>query len=271
VHRPLRPDSKALAVAQDRIEEKKFLLGLAIPVTPYRPVRMIEDLDEAVAKIGYPAVLKTTRLGYDGKGQRIVRKDDDLVEIFESLRPLPLVLEAFVPFEKEISVVIARNREGDVAIYDPAENVHRDHILKTSTVPANIWPATAQLARSTAERIVNALNYVGVMGVEFFVLPGGKLYVNEIAPRVHNSGHWTEAVCLTDQFEQHVRAVCGWPLGDPSRCADVVMENLIGDEIDSTFARMRGSAQPHIYGKAETRAGRKMGHINHVAARTVQK
>jgi 5-(carboxyamino)imidazole ribonucleotide synthase len=271
VHRPLRPDSKALAVAQDRLEEKRFLSALAIPVTPFRPVRMIEELENAVEAIGRPAVLKTTRMGYDGKGQWIVREGDDLLAIFEMMRPLPLVLEAFVPFEREISVVIARSGAGEVAAYDPSENVHRDHILKTSTVPANIWPATALLARGIAERIVAALNYVGVLGVEFFVLPGGKLLVNEIAPRVHNSGHWTEAVCLTDQFEQHIRAICGWPLGDPARSADVVMENLIGDEIDTTLARLRGGARPHLYGKSEIRPGRKMGHINHVSAKTAPK
>lgn len=268
VHRRLRPDPRALAIAQDRIEEKDFLAGLGIPVTPFRPVRMIEDLEEAVAALGTPAVLKTTRLGYDGKGQRLVRAGEDLGAVFESLRPRPFVLEAFVPFEKEVSVVVARGRDGEVAAYDAAENVHRDHILRTSSVPAAIWPATALEARSIAERIVTALDYVGVLAVEFFVLAGGKLLVNEIAPRVHNSGHWTEAVCLTDQFEQHVRAVCGWPLGNPARFAGAVMENLIGDEVDSAPGRLGQDTVLHLYGKAQTRPGRKMGHITSITRGT---
>lgn len=271
VHRPLWPDARALAVAQDRLAEKGFLSGIGVPVTPYRPVRMIEELAEAVGALGTPAILKTTRLGYDGKGQRPVREGDDLTGIYESLKPRPLVLEAFVPFDKEISLVIARNHAGDIAAYDPAENVHRDHILETSTVPAAILEATASEAAAIGERIVKALDYVGVMGIEFFVLPGGGLLVNEIAPRVHNSGHWTEAVCSTDQFEQHIRAICGWPLGDAGRLADVVMENLIGSEIDDIPSRLGPGIRPQLYGKAETRPGRKMGHLNRIRSGQARK
>ena len=177
------------------------------------------------------------------------------------------MFEGFVEFEKEISVVVARNVAGDIAAFDPAENVHRDHILKTSTVPAGISKETAKAAKAIAEKIVAALDYVGVLGVEFFVLPDGKLLVNEIAPRVHNSGHWTEAVCITDQFEQHIRAILGWPLGDPGRMADVVMENLIGDEIAAIPADLGPGIRPHAYGKSESRAGRKMGHLNRVSAK----
>jgi 5-(carboxyamino)imidazole ribonucleotide synthase len=266
--KPLRPGANALAISQDRLAEKAFLTVNRIAVAPFAAVTSLDMLDEALAEIGAPAVLKTTRMGYDGKGQRIVRNDADAGVAFELLSPKPLVLEGFVEFDREISVVVARNTAGDVAAFDPAENVHRDHILKTSTVPAAISKKTAREAQAIARRIVEALNYVGVLGVEFFVLPSGKLLVNEIAPRVHNSGHWTEAVCITDQFEQHIRAILGWPLGDPSRMADVVMENLIGDEIGTIPAGLGAGIRPHAYGKAESRAGRKMGHLNRVLAKT---
>src|SRR5690606_30329666 len=209
-------------------------------------------------------ILKTTRLGYDGKGQRRIASLAEAEAAFAALRPHPLVLEALVPFEREISVVIARGLDGTTAAFDPAENVHRDGILATSTVPATIDGATADLAREHAAGIAVALNYVGVLGVEFFAMADGALLVNEIAPRVHNSGHWTEAVCVTDQFEQHMRAVAGWPLGDPRRLAPVVMENLIGDEIDAIPAALAEGVRPQVYGKAEARPGRKMGHINRV-------
>src|SRR5690606_22422048 len=168
-----------------------------------------------------------------------------------------------------ISVVVARGLDGSVRAYDPAENVHRHHILHTSTVPANVPAGVAKHAAMLAKVIVVALDYVGVLGVEFFVVPGERptLLVNEIAPRVHNSGHWTEAVCLTDQFEQHIRAVLGWPLGDPTRMADVVLENLIGDDVARVPAGIDGNTQPHLYGKSEARPGRKMGHINRITRR----
>ncbi len=233
--KPLRPGANALAISQDRLLEKAFLTTSRIPVAAFAAVGSAAGLKAALKEIGLPAVLKTTRLGYDGKGQRIVRTAADAELANAELAPKPLVLEAFVPFEKEISIIVARNAAGHVAAYEPSENVHRDHILKTSTVPASIKGKTAARAIELASQIVTALDYVGVLGVEFFVLAGGKLLVNEIAPRVHNSGHWTEAVCVTDQFEQHIRAVLNWPLGDPTRLADVVMENLIGDEIDDDF------------------------------------
>lgn len=257
--KPLRPGANALAVAQDRLAEKAFLTLHRIPVAAFAAIPDLDTLDAAIAELGVPAVLKTTRLGYDGKGQRLVRNDGDAGIAFETLRPKPLVLEQFVEFECEISVVVARAASGEMAAYDAAENVHSDHILKTSTVPAAISRRTARLARELAERIATALGYVGVLGVEFFVLRDGSLLVNEIAPRVHNSGHWTEAVCICDQFEQHIRAIAGWPLGDPSRLADVVMENLLGDEI-ALLTEPAAGTRAHAYGKAEARAGRKMGH-----------
>jgi 5-(carboxyamino)imidazole ribonucleotide synthase len=266
--RPLRPGANALAISQDRLAEKTFLAARNIAVAEFRAVETRVDLDAAVAALGYPAVLKTTRLGYDGKGQAMLRGPDDLDAAFARLLPKPLVLEAFVPFSKEISVVAARGLDGRVACFEPAENVHADHILKTSTVPAGIPPVLARQAVMTATAIVVALGYVGVLGVEFFVLEReGRpaLLVNEIAPRVHNSGHWTEAVCVTDQFEQHIRAIAGWPLGDTTRFADVVMENLLGEEILAVSAQT-GAVRPHVYGKAEPRAGRKMGHVNRIGA-----
>ncbi len=264
--KPLRPGANALAISQDRLAEKGFLASKNIPVAPYRAVHSLDELHAAVAELGLPAVLKTTRLGYDGKGQRVLRAPGDVEAAFNALNPHPLVLEGFVPFEKEISVVVARGLDGAVRAFDAAENVHRNHILFTSTVPAAIPPGVEKHAAMLAKVIVVALDYVGVLGVEFFVIGGERptLMVNEIAPRVHNSGHWTEAVCLTDQFEQHIRAVAGWPLGDPRRMADVVMQNLVGDEVDMVPNGIDGDTQPHLYGKAEARPGRKMGHINKI-------
>jgi 5-(carboxyamino)imidazole ribonucleotide synthase len=264
--KPLRPGANALAISQDRLAEKGFLQSKNIPVAQYRAVTNETELELAIEELGLPAVLKTTRLGYDGKGQRVLRDRSEAAEAFAALEPKPLVLEAFVPFELEISVVVARNVQGEVRAFDAAENVHRHHILHTSTVPANVPPGVEKHAAMLAKVIVVALDYVGVLGVEFFVVPGERptLLVNEIAPRVHNSGHWTEAVCLTDQFEQHIRAVAGWPLGDPARLADVVMENLIGDDVLRLPGELDGNTQPHLYGKSEARPGRKMGHINQI-------
>ena len=265
---PLRPNAQALAVAQDRLAEKAFLAINRIPVAPFAAIPDPSALEVAVAELGLPAVLKTTRLGYDGKGQRIIRDVADAAAAFASLQPHPLVLEAFIAFEREISVIVARGADGRTVCYDAAENVHRDHILSTSTVPANVAQGTAREAGALAARIAEALDYVGVMGVELFVLADGALLVNEIAPRVHNSGHWTEAVCVTDQFEQHIRAICGWPLGQTTRLADVTMRNLIGDDVAGIPATLTDADRPHLYGKAEARAGRKMGHVSRIAPKS---
>lgn len=264
---PVAPGPRALSISQDRLDEKRFLTMNEINVAGYRPVNSLTELEKAADELGLPAVLKTTRLGYDGKGQRTIRTKADCVSAFAALGTNPLVLEAFVPFEREISVIVARNPRGQARDFEPAENVHKNHILKTSTVPANIDKVTANRASRIAQQIAGALDYVGVMGVEFFVVPGDErptLLVNEIAPRVHNSGHWTQDVCITDQFEQHIRAICNWPLGDPTKLANVQMENLIGDEIHNLSERLRPGDQPHVYGKQEARPGRKMGHINHI-------
>ena len=258
------PPPRALEVSQDRLAEKRFLNDAGIATARFAAVDGDADLAAALADFGGSGVLKTRRMGYDGKGQRVFRDAGpaDADGAHAALGGVPLILEEFVPFEREISIIAARGRDGAIVAYDPAENVHREGILRSSTVPASISPATADAARAAAAAILAALDYVGVIGVEFFVLPGGELVVNEIAPRVHNSGHWTEAACAVSQFEAHIRAVAGLPLGDTARHSACVMENLIGDEV---LRAPRLLAEPglvlHLYGKADARPGRKMGHF----------
>ncbi len=261
---PLHPGRRALEVSQDRLTEKRFLAELGLATAPFAAIDGPDDLEAALAATGLPAILKTRRFGYDGKGQARVTGTDSAAEALATLQGAPAIAEGFVAFSREISVIAARGRDGSVAAYDPGENVHVDGILSTTTVPAAIPAALRTDAVLMASRILNALDYVGVLGVELFVTPDG-LIVNEIAPRVHNSGHWTQAGCAVDQFEQHIRAITGWPLGDGTRHADVVMENLIGADVDRApaLAAERG-VQVHLYGKAETRPGRKMGHVNRV-------
>ncbi|RUS59859.1 5-(carboxyamino)imidazole ribonucleotide synthase [Pseudorhodobacter sp. E13] len=262
--RPIRPNRKALAVSQDRIAEKRFLNGLGLATAPFAPVSTAADLEAALAEIGAPAILKTTRLGYDGKGQARLKQPDDAPAALAEMRGAEAVLEGFIDFSHEVSVIAARGLDGAVAAYDPGENVHRNGILHSTTIPAKLTPAQRTDAVLLAARILNALDYVGVMGVELFVTPRG-LIVNEIAPRVHNSGHWTQNGCVVDQFEQHIRAVAGLPLGDGSRFADVTMENLIGDDIARLPALLAEKATAvHMYGKPEARPGRKMGHVNRI-------
>ncbi|PWR01880.1 5-(carboxyamino)imidazole ribonucleotide synthase [Meridianimarinicoccus roseus] len=263
-HRPIRPGRRALAVSQDRLTEKRFLNDLGLATAPFRDVTGQDDLAAALKEIGAPAILKTRRFGYDGKGQARIMPGDDAGAALESLKGAPAILEGFVDFSHEVSVIGARGLGGQVACFDPGENLHEDGILRTTTVPARLSTAQRTDAVLLAARILNALDYVGVIGVELFVTRAG-LVVNEIAPRVHNSGHWTQNACVVDQFEQHVRAVAGWPLGDGTRHADAVMENLIGHDANQwpDLAATPGSAV-HLYGKAEARDGRKMGHVNRV-------
>jgi 5-(carboxyamino)imidazole ribonucleotide synthase len=261
---PLRPGRRALAVAQDRAAEKDFLAGLGLATAPYAAVDDAAALAAAAARIGGPTILKTRRLGYDGKGQARLAGPGDAAAALAAAGPGPWVLEGVVAFEREISVIAARGLDGGVAAYDPGENVHRDGVLHTTTVPARIPAGVAQDAALLAGRILGALDYVGVIGVELFVTDRG-LVVNEIAPRVHNSGHWTTDACLIDQFEQHMRAVAGWPLGDGARHSDAVMTNLIGREID--LAPGVADAAVHVYDKGDPRAGRKMGHLTRIAPR----
>lgn len=258
----IHPNREALRTSQDRLTEKTFLEGLGLRVAPFADIANAADLEAALQTIGAPAILKTRRFGYDGKGQSRLRSADDATMAWADMADSPSVLEGFVDFSIEVSVIAARSASGDVACFDPGENVHRDGILYTTTVPARLSGAQRMDAVLLAAKILNALDYVGVLGVELFVTPQGFI-VNEIAPRVHNSGHWTQNGCTVDQFEQHIRAVTGWPLGDGSRHADVVMENLIGDDMDRVpeLAKQRDTAL-HLYGKADVKAGRKMGHVN---------
>ncbi len=266
---PVRPDADALAVAQDRLSEKRFMARIGVATAKYAAVESASDLTAAVNETGLPGILKTRRMGYDGKGQTTVTKDSDHKELFSALREMPSILEERISFERELSIIIARGMNGDIAAYDPAENDHRDHILWHSHVPGSIPAGQASEARDIAERIVEALDYVGVMGVEFFAKPDGHLLVNEIAPRVHNSGHWTQDAADTSQFEQHIRAVVGWPLAAPTRHSNVAMENLIGDDVFSwDVIASEPGAHLHLYGKRDARAGRKMGHVNRISKKT---
>ena len=261
---PIHPNRRALGTSQDRLVEKEFLQGIGLTVAPFADVKDAASLDAAIASVGTPAILKTRRFGYDGKGQARLKSPEDAASALADMAGAPAVLEGFIDFSLEISIIAARNPQGEVACYDPGENVHRDGILHTTTIPAKIPASLRTDAVLLAAKILNTLDYVGVMGVELFVTPQG-LIVNEIAPRVHNSGHWTQNGCAVDQFEQHIRAIAGWPLGDGSRHSDVVMENLIGENMDRVpvLARETNCAI-HLYGKVETKAGRKMGHVNRI-------
>ncbi|RJE85358.1 5-(carboxyamino)imidazole ribonucleotide synthase [Paracoccus onubensis] len=257
--RPISPNRRALAVSQDRLEEKTFLNGIGLATAPFADVPDERDLPAALAQIGTPSILKTRRMGYDGKGQ--VRITDPAQAEWTGA---PSVLEGYVEFSAEISVIIARAADGQIAAFDPGLNVHQGGILRSTTVPCGLSGKITTDAVLIAAKIVNELDYVGVMGVELFVAPEG-LIVNEIAPRVHNSGHWTQAGCAVDQFEQHIRAVVGLPLGDGRRHADIQMENLIGNDIDRLPELLaEPGVQLHLYGKGEARPGRKMGHLNRI-------
>ncbi|TYC60534.1 5-(carboxyamino)imidazole ribonucleotide synthase [Rhodobacterales bacterium] len=269
---PVRPGARALEVSQDRLFEKRYLTEAGVSIAAFADINSQADLDKAIEVFGGTGVLKTRRFGYDGKGQLMIRKAEDAAGAFERLGSVPAVLEELIGFECEVSVIVARDLDGTCASYDIARNHHENHILKTSTVPAGVSEETARAAGDMARKIVTGLDYVGVMGVEMFLVrdeAGERLLVNEIAPRVHNSGHWTQDACLVSQFDQHVRAVAGWPIGSCDRHSDAVMENLIGFDADGWDAVLRDpSAQLHLYGKAETREGRKMGHVNRISDKT---
>lgn len=260
--RSIHPTRGALAVSQDRISEKAFLTDLGIAIAPYAQIDSLADLTAALETIGTPSILKTRRFGYDGKGQVRITDANQAEEAFAALKGAPAVLEGFVNFTREVSVIAARGIDGAVVCYDPGENVHKDGILDTTTVPATLVAGQHMDAILLAGKILNALDYVGVMGVELFVTDSG-LIVNEIAPRVHNSGHWTQNACVVDQFEQHIRAVAGWQLGDGQRHANAVMNNLIGD--DALNYANYTDVGLHLYGKSEVKPGRKMGHINRIS------
>lgn len=264
--RPIHPNRRALATSQDRLVEKEFLQSLGLNTAPFATVDTLDDLTAAISSVGTPAILKTRRFGYDGKGQARIMTAADAAQAHADMAGAPSLLEGFIDFSHEVSVIAARGQQGDIACFDPGQNVHVDGILHTTTVPATLTNAQSTDAVLLAARILNELDYVGVMGVELFVTPQG-LIVNEFAPRVHNSGHWTQNGCAIDQFEQHIRAVAGWPLGDGKRHSDVTMENLIGDDMDkvATLAAEPNTAL-HLYGKADVKPGRKMGHVNRITA-----
>ena len=264
----VRPNSRSLEIAQDRIHEKTLARSLGAMTAEFAAVNSQAELEAAIKSIGLPAVLKTTRMGYDGKGQAKILKSSDIGPAWEALKGVTCILERFVDFQAEVSVIAARGIEGSFAAYDVTENVHRNHVLHTSSVPAAIEDSLQMEAVFVAQQIMTRLDYVGILGVEYFV---GKdlIYVNEIAPRVHNSGHWTMDACVVSQFEQHIRAIAGWPLGYTRRHSDVVMTNLLGSDIDD-WQKLAG--QPavglHLYGKPESRPGRKMGHFNALLPRS---
>lgn len=273
--RAVLPPPPALAATQDRLVEKEFLRGLGIPTAPFLPVDDAGALARAVAQLGRPSILKTRCFGYDGKGQAMVREGADLAAVYRSIGGQPAILEGVVPFAREVSVIAARGVDGSFAAWDVCENEHENHILSLTRAPARIRPETAAAAVAMTQKIMDALAYVGVIAVEMFVVeetePGVDkeiLVVNEIAPRVHNSGHWTIDAAVTSQFEQHVRAICGWPLGSTRRYGEVEMRNLIGEEANRWRDILGDSgAALHLYGKHEARPGRKMGHVTRIVGR----
>ena len=266
----VRPPVRAVAVAQDRIAEKSFLERAGFRTAPFRPVRSEEELEAALQEVALPALLKTSRLGYDGKGQAPVERPEDAAAAFAALGRVACVLETRLKLETEVSVVLARGDDGEVATFPVGENRHREGILETTVVPARVAEEIAREAGATAGRVAGALEYVGVLGVEMFVADGGRIYVNEIAPRPHNSGHYTMDACSVDQFEQQLRALCALPLARPVLLSPVAMVNLLGDLWTPGPPRWaevfrRPGVRLHLYGKAEPRPGRKMGHLNCLA------
>ncbi|WP_306252821.1 5-(carboxyamino)imidazole ribonucleotide synthase [Parvularcula sp. IMCC14364] len=263
----LRPGKRALEVAQDRLTEKRFCKDLGIETAPFMPVANAEAASFALNVTGIPAIMKTRRLGYDGKGQQVIHEESEATTAWQSLQGAPGIMEGFVPFEREISIILARSTLGHVT-YDPPENVHKDGILRVSSVPGSITAEVQDRAKEIATQIAQELDYIGVLAVEFFVEKSGLLRVNEMAPRVHNSGHWTADACYMGQFEAHIRAICGWPFGSTARHSDARMENLIGeDAADWSAHAAQDKAKLTLYGKKEMRPGRKMGHVTYLSAR----
>jgi 5-(carboxyamino)imidazole ribonucleotide synthase len=267
----VRPPVEAVATAQDRIAEKTFFQSRGFATAPFRPVRNRQDLLAALAGIALPALLKTSRLGYDGKGQALVANESEAILAFERFGQVPCVLEERLALECELSVILARGADGEIATFPVAENRHSSGILETSVVPARVSDRMAEQARELAAAAAEAMSYVGVLGIELFVARGGQLLVNEMAPRPHNSGHYTIDACSADQFEQQLRALCGLPLARPWLLSPVAMINLLGDlwnggEPRWEQALRRPGVRLHLYGKAEARPGRKMGHLNCLAA-----
>ena len=262
-YKSVYPDGKLLEIAQNRISEKRFLNDIGIPTTRWLPIRSASDIEEALRETELDeAILKTTRFGYDGKGQLVHRAGDDPKKSWKRLGSRELILEEPVDFDCEVSVIVARDKKGQSALYGPVRNEHKNHILWQSTVPASVPDKTAKQARGIALLLAAKVDLVGVLGLEMFVARDGRILANEIAPRTHNSGHWTIDACAVSQFEQHVRTVCGLPVGSPERHSDAVMTNLLGGDVRK-MARWYATKDAciHLYGKNEVRAGRKMGHV----------
>ena len=258
------PNREALKISQDRLIEKEFINKLGFKTASFCEVNSIEELIHAINQIGAPSILKTRRFGYDGKGQVKVQPSSKPEEIWKNLGEKALILEGFINFSSEFSVIGSRSKDGQISCFDPGENVHKDGILRTTTVPAHLTNQQKTEAVLITAKILETLKYVGVIGIEFF-LEKNSLVINEFAPRVHNSGHWTQNGCTVDQFEQHIRAITGLKLGNAERHSDVIMENLIGDEIYKTNQLVEdGSIALHLYGKADVNPGRKMGHFNRI-------
>ena len=259
------PGPRALAVAQDRVAEKTFLNQAGAPTVAFHQVDSVDDLREGLARLGAPALLKTRREGYDGKGQVWIKSAKQALAAWAAIAERPAILEARASFVRELSVIAARGPDGKTAVYPLSENTHAGGVLRTTVAPATVDDRTERRARAIARAVMEGLDYVGVIGIELFDLGSGLLLVNEIAPRVHNTGHWTQDGCVCDQFEQHIRAVAGWPLGPTTAHARVEMTNLLGDEVHQWRALSgKKDARLHLYGKAEARPGRKMGHVNRV-------
>jgi 5-(carboxyamino)imidazole ribonucleotide synthase len=265
---PVRPKPGVLAICQDRLREKDFLNSIGVATARYQEVTGIAVLTRAVRDLGRPSVLKTAQLGYDGKGQVIIRADTDLDEAWKRMGVARGVLEGFVDFTHEISVIVARGIDGAHATYVPVENQHKNHILDQTIAPARLPVEVMMKAEAVATHIAQQIDLVGLIAVEMFVDKSRAVLVNELAPRPHNSGHWTIDACITSQFEQLVRAVCGLPLGSPERHSDAVMKNLIGDDVNQWPEIIKDpGAKLHLYGKAEARPGRKMGHVTRLSPR----
>lgn len=270
------PYWEALYIAQNRIREKDFLNDIEAATTEYVAVKDIDSLQAAIRKFGFPVILKTCEMGYDGKGQYLITEHTDITSLWKEAHQAEVrddihwICEQYVPFAKEISVVVARSSQGEVLAYDPSENMHKDGVLRTSHVPAVVTRKLSEKAKETAVHIVETLGYIGVLAVEYFVTRDDELLVNEIAPRPHNSGHWTMDACVTSQFEQHVRAVCGLPLGAVDVLCDVEMQNLIGDDVLRWQREIeKHDVKLHLYGKKDVKAGRKMGHINRLLIKNI--
>ena len=259
------PGPRALAVAQDRVAEKTFLNQAGAPTVAFHQVDSVDDLREGLARLGAPALLKTRREGYDGKGQVWIKSAKQALAAWAAIAERPAILEARASFVRELSVIAARGPDGKTAVYPLSENTHAGGVLRTTVAPATVDDRTERRARAIARAVMEGLDYVGVIGIELFDLGSGLLLVNEIAPRVHNTGHWTQDGCQADQFEQHIRAVAGWPLGPTQPRARVEMLNLLGDEAEAWSKHAHEpDTRIHLYGKREAKPGRKMGHVNKV-------